>query len=134
MHLFRERYRHGTNFSLANKSFPVNTVQDYSDFFRSLCQNRCRIRRTLCHVMQAFEYLQIDAESIDSDLQALTDQTPVFDPDLGNQPLYHYPLSSWTYYQKLRQMEWIVQLGFEQDIYLPDELASMYRSAELTSD
>ena len=23
-------------------------------------------------------------------------------------------------------MEWVVQLGFEQDIYLPDELAGMY--------
>ena len=79
--------------------------------------------------MQAFEYLQLDAENIDVDLQALTSENPVVNPDLGNQPLYHYPLSSWTYYQKLRQMEWIAQLGFEQDIYLPDELAGMYRSA-----
>lgn len=87
------------------------------------------MRRTLCHVIQAFEYLQIDAENIDSDLQALTDKAPVVNPNLGNHPLYYYPLSSWTYYQKLRQMEWIVQLGFEQDIYLPDELSGMYWSA-----
>ncbi|KAI9661935.1 MAG: hypothetical protein M1821_009175 [Bathelium mastoideum] len=75
---------------------------------------------------QAFEYLQIEAEDIDNDLQALMNREPVVDPSLGNQPIYHYPLSSWTYYQKLRQMEWIVQLGFEQDLYLPDELAGMY--------
>ena len=77
--------------------------------------------------MQAFEYLQIEAEIIDNEVQNLTKQAPVINPDLGNQPLYNYPLSSWTYYQKLRQMQWIVQLGFEQEIYLPDELAGMYR-------
>ncbi|KAL9097683.1 MAG: hypothetical protein Q9165_000009 [Trypethelium subeluteriae] len=108
-------------------SFAFRATQDYSDLFRSLCQNRCRIRRTLCHVVQSFEYLQIDAEHIDCDLHALIHQTPIVNLDLSDQPLYQYPLSSWTYHQKLRQMEWIVQLGFEQDIYLPDELAGMYK-------
>ncbi|KAL9081404.1 MAG: hypothetical protein Q9157_000123 [Trypethelium eluteriae] len=113
-------------------SFAFRATQDYSDLFRSLCQNRCRIRRTLCHVVQTFEYLQIDAENIDSDLHALTHQAPIVNHDLSDQPLYQYPLSSWTYHQKLRQMEWIVQLGFEQDIYLPDELAGMYSFLEST--
>ena len=36
------------------------------------------------------------------------------------------PLTSWIYFYKLRQMEWIIQLGFELDIYLPDEIAGMY--------
>lgn len=38
----------------------------------------------------------------------------------------NFPLSTWTYHQKLRTMEWIVQLGFELDLYLPDEIAGMY--------
>lgn len=33
---------------------------------------------------------------------------------------------TWTYYHKLRQVEWVVQLGFEQEIYQPDELVGMY--------
>lgn len=37
-----------------------------------------------------------------------------------------YPFASWVYHMKLRQMEWVVQLGFEQEIYLPDERAGMY--------
>jgi hypothetical protein len=36
------------------------------------------------------------------------------------------PLSSWVYHHKLLQMAWIVQLGFELDLYQPDELAGMY--------
>jgi hypothetical protein len=40
--------------------------------------------------------------------------------------MWSFPLSSWTYYHKLRQMEWIVQLGFELDVYEVDELAGMY--------
>jgi len=40
--------------------------------------------------------------------------------------MFSFPLSSWAYYHKLRQMEWIVQLGFELEVYQPDELAGMY--------
>jgi N-alpha-acetyltransferase 35, NatC auxiliary subunit len=36
------------------------------------------------------------------------------------------PLSSWVAYHKMRQMEWIVQLGFELDVYMSDELGGMY--------
>jgi hypothetical protein len=38
----------------------------------------------------------------------------------------YLPLSSWVHLCKLRQMEWIVQLGFELRVYQPDELAGMY--------
>ena len=43
-----------------------------------------------------------------------------------SEPLLLMPLSAWLYCYKLRQMEWIVQLGFELDIYLPDEISGMY--------
>jgi hypothetical protein len=36
------------------------------------------------------------------------------------------PLSTWTRFYKLQITEWIIQLGFETDLYLPSELCSMY--------
>ena len=48
------------------------------------------------------------------------------DDSASDNLLLSMPLSSWLYCYKLRQMAWIVQLGFELDIYLPDEMAGMY--------
>lgn len=39
---------------------------------------------------------------------------------------YSYPLSSWVYHEKLRQLELIVQLGFELEVYSPEEYPGMY--------
>ncbi|KAF2491857.1 Mak10-domain-containing protein [Lophium mytilinum] len=94
--------------------FTNRTTQNYLEFWTALCQNRCRMRRMLCHSLLAFDQLQSDASILDDELQALTSD------------LQQYPLTTWVYHLKLRQMEWIIQLGFEQDIYLPDELAGMY--------
>lgn len=41
-------------------------------------------------------------------------------------PAFSLPLSSWTYLYKLHQMEGVVQLGFELQVYQKDELAGMY--------
>lgn len=87
----------------------------YVDYFRALTSNRCRVRRNLTHVITALEDLQMrETERLDTRLHNFVGQ--------GVQ----YPLSTWTYLQKLRVMEWTVQLGFELDIYLVDELAGMY--------
>lgn len=43
-----------------------------------------------------------------------------------NGPSYSFALSSWVYFYKLRQMEWIVLLGFELEIFQPHEFAGMY--------
>ncbi|KAE9989850.1 hypothetical protein EG327_002191 [Venturia inaequalis] len=86
----------------------------YVDLFRALCSNRCRLRRSLCHVVTAFEELQVS-------------ETDEFDQTLNRlSPEALFPLSTWVYHQKMQVMEAIVQLGFELDIYLPDELAGMY--------
>ena len=46
---------------------------------------------------------------------------------IGRQDLYEWkPLSVWAKGHKIRQMEWIVQMGFELDIYHIDEMAGMY--------
>jgi len=66
------------------------------------------------------------AENLDVELREYTEETPIIDPETSGEELWSFPLSSWTYYHKLRQMEWIVQMGFELDINRLDELAGMY--------
>ena len=60
-----------------------------------------------------------------------TKEEPIRDSSASNEEMWSFPLSSWAYYYKLRQMEWIVQMGFELDIYQIDELAGMYWYAVL---
>ncbi|XXG97898.1 ubiquinol-cytochrome c reductase core subunit 1 [Hypoxylon texense] len=106
--------------------FRQRVAECYLDIFRIFCQNRCRVRRTLCHSIQEWDMLQADVEEIDQLLQVALDEKPL-PAERGNSSLgYSLPLSSWAYLYKLRQMEWIVQLGFELDIYQTDELAGMY--------
>ncbi|KAI1382762.1 Mak10-domain-containing protein [Hypoxylon trugodes] len=104
--------------------FRQRVAECYLDIFRIFCQNRCRVRRTLCHSIQEWDMLQADVEEIDQLLQIALDEKPlVIDTgEIG----FSLPLSSWAYVYKLRQMEWIVQLGFELEIYQTDELAGMY--------
>lgn len=99
--------------SLVN-DFTNRTAQNYLEVLTSLCQNRCRTRRMLCHNLVAFNNLESDIQVLDQELHQVTDD------------ILLYPFTSWVYHMKLRQMEWIVQLGFEQEIYLPDERAGMY--------
>ena len=63
---------------------------------------------------------------MDTDLRALTKEQPVVDTKAPGGEIWAFPLSSWAFYHKLQQMEWIVQLGFELDIYRVDELGGMY--------
>lgn len=63
---------------------------------------------------------------MDTELRALTKEQPVLDPKAPGGEIWAFPLSSWAFYHKLQQMEWIVQLGFELDIYRVDELGGMY--------
>ncbi|KAI1381094.1 Mak10-domain-containing protein [Hypoxylon crocopeplum] len=104
--------------------FRQRVAECYLDIFRIFCQNRCRVRRTLCHNIQEWDMLQADVEEIDQLLQVALDEKPLVTErgEVG----YALPLSSWAYLYKLRQMEWIVQLGFELNVYQPDELAGMY--------
>ncbi|KAI8630836.1 Mak10-domain-containing protein [Xylariaceae sp. FL1651] len=104
--------------------FRQRVADVYLDLFRILCQNRCRVRRTLCHHIQEWDILEADVGEIEERLQA-----PLREEALrlghGTETTY-LPLTSWVYLYKLRQMEWIVQLGFELRVYQHDELAGMY--------
>lgn len=109
--------------------FRQRAAQSYLDVFRAFCQNRCRVRRTLCHAIQDWEAVQADAEEVDQLLQIAIDEKPMAYKPVGSansSRTYSLPLSSWAYLYKLRLMEWIVQLGFELEVYQPDELGGMY--------
>ncbi|KAK7920981.1 hypothetical protein PG985_009003 [Apiospora marii] len=106
------------------ETFRQRAAECYLDLFRIFCQNRCRVRRTLCHSIQQWDHLQADVEEIDGLLQVCLDEKSLTTA-MGNIG-HSLPLSSWAYLYKIRQMEWIVQLGFELDVYQPDELAGMY--------
>jgi N-alpha-acetyltransferase 35, NatC auxiliary subunit len=103
------------------------------------------VRRVLCHTITDWDNLQVEvrvesqvggsgsykganlppqAEEIDAHLRTLTLETPMLLH--GDQPAYSYPLSSWVYHEKLRQLRLIIQLGFELEIYSPEELPGMY--------
>ncbi|KAL9106515.1 MAG: hypothetical protein Q9187_008551, partial [Circinaria calcarea] len=106
--------------------FVSRVGQSYLDISRALTMNRSRVRRMLCHTIMDWDSIQIDAEELDMDLRQYTKEEPMVDRRMGEEEIWSFPLSSWAYYQKLHQMEWIVQLGFELQIYQVNELAGMY--------
>ncbi|KAF2640615.1 amino-acid N-acetyltransferas-like protein subunit Mak10 [Massarina eburnea CBS 473.64] len=100
--------------------FTDRTGQPYLDLWVALGQNHCRLRRMLAHVVVGWDMLQADAVSVDSDLHTVCQSLR-----LGGE-IMDSPLSTWVYIKKLWMMEKFILLGFEQDIYLPDEFAGMY--------
>lgn len=107
-------------FALLIDEFVDRCGQPYLDFWIALGQNRCRLRRMLTHVIIAWDMLQADAVLVDADLITACKEFGMADDVLPN------PFSTWTYTKKLWMIAKVVLLGFEQDIYLPDEYAGMY--------
>jgi hypothetical protein len=94
--------------------------QNYLEYWTALGQNRCRLRRMLTHVIAGWDQLEADARLLDEDLETVTQEIGIQDQVIER------PLATWVYQKKLFMAEKIVLLGFEQDIYLPDEFAAMY--------
>jgi hypothetical protein len=92
----------------------------YMDLWVALGQNRCRLRRMLTHVITAWDMLQADAAAVDEDISSAAIELTISDSVL------EFSLSTWSYHKKLWMIEKIILLGFEQDIYLPDEFVGMY--------
>jgi N-alpha-acetyltransferase 35, NatC auxiliary subunit len=92
---------------------------------RSLCQNRCRLRRLLGHSIVELDTVQADAEDLDGLMQTLIHETAIPYP-ADDEPTYAFPVSSWVYHYKLTQLQLIVQMGFEQTVYAHHEYAGMY--------
>ena len=114
------------NMACQMEIFRSRAAGSYLDILRTFCQNRCRIRRTLCHTIADWDNLQLDSEELDQELRVWTKEKPIMDKSISDDPIYAFPLSSWAYYYKLRQMEWILQMGFELETYQPSELSGMY--------
>lgn len=100
--------------------FVDRSGQPYLDLWVALGQNRCRLRRMLTHVITAWDLLQADASLVDTDLAAAASELSLTDRML------EFPLSTWVYHKKLWMIEKVILLGFEQDIYLPDEFSGLY--------
>lgn len=119
---------HDPRFIMAEKMeiFRQRAAQSWLDILRTLCQNRCRVRRTLHHAISDWENLQLDSEELDIELRQFTAEKPLNDPSYSSEPLYSFPLSSWAYNYKLRCMELSIQMGFELTVFQSWELAGMY--------
>lgn len=123
---------HDPRFLIARQMelFRQRAAQPFLDILRIFCQNRPRVRRMLCHTIRAWDNLHADAEELDQILQTkaqeLLDRGHTSSLYMISVHSNAWPLSVWTYLYKLRQMEWIVQLGFELEVYQPDELGGMY--------
>lgn len=112
--------------------FIAKAQDEYLNLYRMTLQNRCRMRRTFAQSIAILDSLQAEAEYLDADLHAITNTAP-FRFAGGIEPLQFFPLAAWVYFHKLRVMEWMLGLGFELDVYLPDELAGMYKLIEQIS-
>ncbi|KAJ5888620.1 hypothetical protein N7495_008661 [Penicillium taxi] len=106
------------------EGFVKKFAPPFVDTIRYTCVNRCRTRRALCHSAIDWDNLQVEAEELDLKLQALSREVPLKAAD--GEASFSYPLSSWSYHQKLVQLRLIVQMGFELSLYAPEELAGMY--------
>ena len=108
------------------ESFMDKAIDEYLNLYRMVCQNRCRIRRTFTQAIPILDTLVTEATMIDEELEKhTTSLRRKFNQATGKDD-YLQPLASWTRFYKFRIMEWTIQLGFETEIYMPDELVDMY--------
>ena len=103
--------------------FMDNAIEEFLNLYRMVCQNRCRIRRTFTQAIPILDELETIAQTTDQELRK---STTSLTRNINNKTSTLEPLTCWTKFHKLRIMAWTVQLGFETDIYCPDELGSMY--------
>ncbi|KAL8718478.1 MAG: hypothetical protein Q9225_004392 [Loekoesia sp. 1 TL-2023] len=119
---------HDPRFQMAKemRGFILRIGDPFLDMLRAICMNRSRMRRMLCHLILDWESIQLETENLDVELRKYTGEKPLIEGEPSGIEIWSFPLSSWAYYYKLRQVEWIVQLGFELTIYQNDELSGMY--------
>ncbi|KXL51369.1 hypothetical protein M433DRAFT_73094 [Acidomyces richmondensis BFW] len=106
------------------EAFMDKIFDEYLNLYRMVCQNRCRIRRSFTQATSIWDGMEAEARRTENELEILV-QTSTANRTLSD-PLHLKPLSNWVKFHKLRIAAWTIQLGFETDIYLPDEISSMY--------
>ena len=105
------------------ESFMDKAIEEFLNLYRMVCQNRCRIRRTFTQAIPILDELETVAIATDKELATLTSSLRM---KMNGHIELLQPLSDWTKFHKLRIMAWTVQLGFETEICLLDELGTMY--------
>lgn len=87
----------------------------YSDLFGILVLNRSRQRQVLSHAVVTWDGLQVMAENLETQLEALVEPDRI---DMGGgQKMNAMPITSWVMLRKLQVMIWTALLGFELDVY-----------------
>jgi hypothetical protein len=97
----------------------------FLSLYRTLCLNRCRIRRTMCHAALEWDQIQAEAEELDTMAQSILNEQAIPYP-VDEEPTYAYSFSSWVYHYKLVQLRTVLQMGFELSIYASHEYSGMY--------
>lgn len=106
------------------EEFMSRMFAEYLNIYRMVCQNRCRMRRTFTQAILLLDELETVARAADQDVNTII--TPRrFINEAGVESTFS-PLAAWTRHHKLQTIEWTIQLGFETDLYLPDEICNMY--------
>lgn len=105
------------------EGFMDKAIEEYLNLYRMVCQNRCRIRRTFTQAIPILDAMETEAADTDAQIAKVV---PNLTMQYQGKTQHLNPLSSWSKFYKLRVMAWTVQLGFETDIYLDDELPGMY--------
>lgn len=110
------------------EDFMSKMFGEYLNLYRMVCQNRCRMRRTFTQALPILDELETVAYEADQQLNNIV--VPRLVQDTAGNWSKHSPLSMWTKIHKLQIMIWVLQLGFETDLYLPDELRETYIALE----
>lgn len=104
------------------EGFIEKAFDEYLNIYRMVCQNRCRIRRLLTQAVSIWDTLETEGAQVD---QAMLD-VPVSGKSKYTLQKDLKPLSSWAKLYKLRIMAWTVQMGFETEIYISDEVVQPF--------
>ncbi|KAF2478792.1 Mak10 subunit, NatC N-terminal acetyltransferase-domain-containing protein [Neohortaea acidophila] len=105
------------------REFMEKAIEEFMALYRMVYQNRCRIRRLFTQSIGIWDELQREADAIDDGLRQYPLSSQVLNSGYART---NGPLLSWARYHTSQVLVWTVQLGFETEIYLPDELSKMY--------
>jgi len=99
------------------KQFVERMSKVIPQYFRVLVNNRARVRRRFCHLLEDLAVLHAEAEELDASLAQ---------PSFQNGPVYSQYFTLIIVEQQLSLMVMWLQLGFELDLYNLDEYDAVY--------
>ncbi|EME47329.1 hypothetical protein DOTSEDRAFT_69305 [Dothistroma septosporum NZE10] len=103
---------------------------DWLNLYCIACQNRCRMRRCFAQALMSWSKLLEVAPEYDRKLNQIRSHGVIMGDD-GKKKHFN-PLTHWTRHHFQQLACWVIQLGFETDIYLPDECYTMYQLLRTT--